>query len=123
MLVICAVTSLVDGILTLRYGKYLSSFLLFTKQHLTIDGKINLLTKNTDEWNKKTNEWNQKQSDNKLLIQAETEDMCKGRLFNLWWPVSPVSSNSRNDRVSYEERGPVTGLRICRKKFYIWNPV
>ena len=37
MLVICAVTSLVDGILTLRYGKYLSSFLLFTKQHLTID--------------------------------------------------------------------------------------
>ena len=37
ILVICAVISLVDGILTLRYGKYLSSFILFPKQHLTID--------------------------------------------------------------------------------------
>ena len=59
-----------------------------------------------------------------MFIHAKTEEMCRGRMFSRWLPVSSVHvvpSSSWNDCVSYEKRGPVTGVRIWRANIAIFG--
>ena len=138
-LITLTIISLVDGILTIRLRNSPSSILLFPKEKATNIGARNFLIKRSDQLSAVENntdricslvkngindlqnpnfEDNQrKESAASLLIKVDTEELCSGRLFGLWWPLTSVRvvpSVRWNDKISYEERGPVTGMRIWR---------
>merc|ERR1712106_1294938 len=72
----------------------------------------NLTESQKEIFKEKANEWNQNQSDTQLLINTENQQICREDSSGQVLYVVP--STSWSVKASYEEMGPVTGVRVWR---------